>query len=117
MKQQKWLHIISQFYNYNNDSSIWIDELKNIFSLKIKEFWLTELWNFYHLFWENSYTCVICLAESHISIHTWPETSYLTLDIYVCNYQNDNSQKAMDLFEFFKKFYWPKNLEVKYIER
>jgi S-adenosylmethionine decarboxylase len=27
---------------------------------------------------------VLCLAESHISIHTWPEHAYAAADIYTC---------------------------------
>ena len=25
-----------------------------------------------------------CLAESHISIHTWPERAYAAVDIFMC---------------------------------
>ncbi len=33
-------------------------------------------------------TGVAILAESHISIHTWPETGYLALDVFMCGKSN-----------------------------
>lgn len=30
-------------------------------------------------------TGVVLLAESHISVHTWPETNYAAIDVFVCN--------------------------------
>lgn len=30
-------------------------------------------------------TGVLLLAESHISIHTWPENNYAAIDIFVCS--------------------------------
>ena len=29
-------------------------------------------------------TCVLVLAESHISIHTWPERDFAAVDIFMC---------------------------------
>lgn len=29
-------------------------------------------------------TGVAILAESHISIHTWPETGYVAIDVFMC---------------------------------
>jgi len=29
-------------------------------------------------------TGVIALAESHISIHTWPEHKYMAIDVFMC---------------------------------
>jgi len=29
-------------------------------------------------------TGVVALAESHISIHTWPEHSYMAIDVFMC---------------------------------
>ncbi len=34
-------------------------------------------------------TGVALLAESHISIHTWPEHGYAAIDIFVCGEHND----------------------------
>ena len=47
-----------------------------------------------HDFDNGSYTIAVCLKESHICIHTWPEFRQLTLDVYLCNYLQDNSQKV-----------------------
>jgi S-adenosylmethionine decarboxylase len=39
-------------------------------------------------------TGVLLLAESHLAVHTWPESGTVTLDVYVCNLGEDNSAKA-----------------------
>jgi S-adenosylmethionine decarboxylase proenzyme len=44
-------------------------------------------------------TGTVLLAESHIAIHTWPESRSVTLDVYVCNYSQENSRRAEKLFE------------------
>ncbi len=41
----------------------------------------------FHDFGEGfGYTGVIMLAESHISIHTWPEKEYAALDVFMCGH-------------------------------
>lgn len=34
-------------------------------------------------------TIVFILAESHFSLHSYPEHGYLTMDIYTCNLDSD----------------------------
>ena len=33
----------------------------------------------------NGFTGIICLAESHVSVHTWPENFKMCLDVFMCN--------------------------------
>lgn len=37
-----------------------------------------------HHFHPNGVSGVAVLAESHISIHTWPDASYAALDVFMC---------------------------------
>jgi S-adenosylmethionine decarboxylase len=37
-----------------------------------------------HHFHPNGVSGVVVLAESHISIHTWPDLSYAALDVFMC---------------------------------
>ncbi len=43
--------------------------------------WLGEL---HHRFNPCGVTCVGLLAESHVSIHTWPEVGYAAVDVFTC---------------------------------
>ncbi len=40
--------------------------------------------HFHHFGPQMGVTGVLMLAESHISIHTWPETRFAALDIFMC---------------------------------
>lgn len=44
----------------------------------------TVLHGYFHQFAPTGVSGMLCLAESHISIHTWPETGYAAVDIYTC---------------------------------
>jgi len=41
-----------------------------------------------HHFQPNGVSGVAVLAESHISIHTWPEAGYAALDVFMCGSAN-----------------------------
>ena len=38
----------------------------------------------FHHFGPQGVSGVLVLAESHLSVHTWPEHAYASADIYVC---------------------------------
>ena len=54
-------------------------------------------------------TGTVLLAESHLAIHTWPETGNVTIDVYVCNFSADNSPKAQALMEGVVQAYQPQH--------
>ncbi|MBD2663090.1 S-adenosylmethionine decarboxylase [Richelia sinica FACHB-800] len=42
-------------------------------------------------------SAVVLLAESHIALHFWPEAAKVTIDIHICDYQQENLPKAQML--------------------
>jgi S-adenosylmethionine decarboxylase len=48
-----------------------------------------------HRFEPHGVTALGLLAESHISIHTWPEHGYAAADVFTCG-DRANPQKACD---------------------
>ena len=47
-------------------------------------------------------TGVVLLAESHLAVHTWPELNAATVDVYVCNFGQDNSSNAHALLRLLE---------------
>ncbi|MCE5222642.1 adenosylmethionine decarboxylase [bacterium] len=43
----------------------------------------------FHHFYPQGVSGVVVIAESHISVHTWPENGYAALDIYTCGEKAD----------------------------
>lgn len=56
---------------------------------------------------QSGITGVVLLAESHLAVHTWPELGGVTLDVYVCNYGADNSDKARALLDALVQCFEP----------
>ena len=56
---------------------------------------------------------IALIEESHISLHTWPESKYATLDIYSCGEQSDPTLA----FEYIVSVLKPKVYNVYNIDR
>ncbi len=100
------LHLTADLYQCNGDLSIFVDELAlaALCRTQTELSGLTIVGEKWVTFPEyqgepGGVTGTILLAESHLAIHTWPERSGVTLDVYVCNFSEDNSVKARQLLE------------------
>ena len=67
----------------------------------------TILHSHMHHFNPQGVSGVVVLAESHISIHTWPETGYVALDIFMCG-----SCNPYDSIPLLKEYFKPSNMQV-----
>jgi len=71
----------------------------------ILQFELQKLGEVYFDFPIGGYTAVVCLSESHISIHTWPEHKLVNLDIYLSNFHRSNDSTVEKIYMAFIEFF------------
>ena len=112
------LHIVGQIRTNMGDKMESDLFFKPFLSDLIKKYGLEELGCFYYKFGElGGFTGVICLKESHIAIHTWPELEYVTLDVFLCNYQKNNEGICRELFSEICDYFSPLSISREEILR
>lgn len=76
-------HLICELYDASNLTDI--DYIADALERTAEACGATVLETHLHPFEENGgVTGVVLLAESHITIHTWPEHSYAAVDLFLC---------------------------------
>ncbi len=56
----------------------------------------------FHQFSPQGVTGILSIAESHISIHTWPEYGYAAADIFTCGSSFEPRDAAQIMIELFE---------------
>lgn len=99
------LHIIANLSSHtpalllqHQPFRLFIDEL-------IARLHLTKVGEAYHDFAGGGFTGVVCLTESHLSVHTWPEFGYITFDVFLSNYLRDNRATTEAVYDAVKTFF------------
>ncbi len=89
------LHILADLYGVNPDFIDRVEDIRHLLESAVKVADLTKISSHYYQFQPHGATGVVLLAESHISIHTWPEHGLATVDVYTCG-DPQKAYKAMD---------------------
>ena len=110
------LHILANFYQCHYDFSN-EDKLLELFSQFCTDSGLQVVGKSFFHFSPQGLTFALLLAESHLSIHTWPETGNVAFDLYTCNYQSNNNDKTLSVYHKVKDTLKPHHIEEKFIQR
>ena len=88
-------HLLLDLWGANFNNSI--QTLKKLIKNSVKTAGATLLHIHLHRFGkEQGISGVAILAESHISVHTWPERDYIAFDIFMCGDTNpENSAEYL----------------------
>jgi S-adenosylmethionine decarboxylase proenzyme len=95
------LHILAEFHACQGDRGLLLDAsmLAACCRRACADAGLLVVAEAFHQFPDAGATGALVLAESHLAIHTWPELDAVTLDLYVCNYSQDNRAAAEAAYE------------------
>jgi spermidine synthase/S-adenosylmethionine decarboxylase len=94
------LHLIAELYDCRCAPSLLhsVDALRALCLAVCAVPGLTPVAQVFHQFQDDAgpagATGAVILAESHLAVHTWPELKAVTLDLYVCNFSQDNGAAA-----------------------
>jgi len=109
-------HVILEFYGCNSNSMTDPDIVKSVFRQAAKLANCTIVMEEYKAFepyGEAGVSGMTIIAESHFSIHSWPEHQYAAIDLFYCG-GDLNIPKAVEyLIEHFE----PKHVEQHAYER
>ena len=107
----KGLHLVANLYRCRGDARYLTDSapLRRFCIDTINRAGLTVVGDMFHQFDGGGVTGAVVLAESHLAIHTWPELHSVTLDVYVCNFSQDNGLKARAVMDAFMTLYAPED--------
>ena len=62
---------------------------------------LTVVSEGFYRFSPHGFTCFLLLAESHASLHAWPEYGYCAIDLFTCNLDRDHKPLLGKIQEMF----------------
>ncbi len=113
------IHLIADWYECKADAPCLIlaHALETLCLESIERAGLTKLSSQFHQFEPIGTTGVVILSESHLAVHTWPESRHVTLDVFVCNYSRDNSQRARQVYHDLETAFAPAHKNLTVLER
>jgi len=106
-------HLIVELYGCDLRLLGDVDYIRETMMLCAKEATTTVIESIFHQFKPYGVSGVIVIAESHLSIHTWPEHRFASVDLFTCGDHSD----PWKAFKIIKKKLKAKYFSVIKMER
>ena len=117
------LHILAELYECRCDAALLhrAEALRRVCVDACADAGLTVVAQVFHDFGTApkaaGATGAVVLAESHLAVHTWPERHAVTLDLYVCNFSQDNRSAAETAWRALLDAFRPQQVTRRDVER
>jgi len=113
VEQSLGIHVLFDLFDCDaqllNDS----EALRRLLIQAVEEAGLTPLESASHQYVPQGASVVVLVAESHCSIHTWPEHRYAAVDLFSCRVDVDSNRVRTVLENGLK----PDQVDIQVIER
>jgi len=107
------IHLLIEFWSCNRQKLDNLDYLEKTMSQAAEVAGATVLKTAFQDFNPQGVSGVVVIAESHLTIHTWPEHGYAAVDIFTCGSTVDPWKAA----RFLKKELEATDMDVKDVPR
>jgi S-adenosylmethionine decarboxylase proenzyme len=113
------IHLLGEWYGCPAETPEFTraEALRDVCLRAVESAGLTIVGDRFYQFEPQGVTGTVLLAESHLAIHTWPEAGFVTVDVYVCNYTTDNTDKAERVFRSLEAALRPARTRFQAIHR
>lgn len=71
----------------------------------------------FHQFAPKGVTGAVILSESHLTVHTWPESLFVAIDVYVCDFNHTNRAKGQHLAQALTQLFAPRCCNSQTVQR
>ena len=105
-------HVLIELWGCNSDIND-ADSVRNAILQAVDAVGATMLHIHVHSYSPYGVTGLAVLAESHMSIHSWPEHGYLAADVFTCGTRTD-PVKAVDVL---KDAFEPEHISYEVVKR
>jgi len=106
-------HYIVEGSGCNGDVTSRVEQVEQIM-VRAAEVANTQVWAIsFHRFQPTGVSGVVVISESHLSVHTWPEAGYVSLDIFTCG---DNA-KPEAAVQYALKAFGATNMHITEVTR
>ncbi len=106
-------HYICDLSNCNREVLLDSERAYALFSQAVRGSGLTVVDEGFYKFSPHGFTCFLLLAESHASLHAWPEYGYCAIDLFTCAIGKD----LIPLIQQIKEAFGADNFALRKLDR
>jgi len=106
-------HLIAEFADCDGQKLADVDFIEDCLNEAVRKSGATIINSVFHRYNPQGVSGVVVIAESHMSIHTWPEYNYAAVDFFTCG-ESVDPHKA---YRYMKRMLRSKTSQLSELDR